>query len=227
VPADFDEVEFGSRRAVRASAADALFRRVRRPDGGDPPQPDPPTGSPARVAPVPGAPGRVAGDHRTGSGEGAGVEQAAGEPPARKPRVEKERDGKSVRKRGSKRRRAKRRAGKAPQNDAVRRDPAGGQQASPTGPGDAVLVPIDQWTKVMNQLGNLHEAGQQIAEARERAARAETEVVFLRERLKEMRAEIEVDRRRRPEEGTGRGRPAPEGQPPVGSDPNPGGPPAG
>ena len=40
---------------------------------------------------------------------------------------------------------------------------------------------------MINQLGNLHEAGQHLAEARERAARAETEAVFLRERLAEMR----------------------------------------
>ena len=58
-----------------------------------------------------------------------------------------------------------------------------------------VLVPLDQWTRVLNQLGNLHEAGQQVADARERAARAETETAFLRERLKEMRAELEVLKR--------------------------------
>ena len=52
-----------------------------------------------------------------------------------------------------------------------------------------LLVPIDAWNKMLTQLGNLHEAGQQLAEARERAARAETEVVFLRERLKELREE--------------------------------------
>jgi hypothetical protein len=38
------------------------------------------------------------------------------------------------------------------------------------------------------QLGNLHQAGQELAEARERAARAETEATFLRERLAELRA---------------------------------------
>ena len=52
-----------------------------------------------------------------------------------------------------------------------------------------MLVPVDAWNKMLNQLGNLHEAGQQLAEARERAAKAETESVFLRERLSEMRAE--------------------------------------
>jgi hypothetical protein len=53
---------------------------------------------------------------------------------------------------------------------------------------DVMIVPIDAWTKMLNQLGNLHEAGQQLAEARERAAKAETEVAFLRERLSELRA---------------------------------------
>lgn len=52
---------------------------------------------------------------------------------------------------------------------------------------DGVLVPVDTWTRVMDQLGNLHEAGQQLAEARERAARAETQVEFLREQLAEAR----------------------------------------
>ncbi len=44
---------------------------------------------------------------------------------------------------------------------------------------------------MINQLGNLHEAGQQLAEARERAARAETEARFLRERLADVRREME------------------------------------
>ena len=51
-----------------------------------------------------------------------------------------------------------------------------------------MIVPIDAWNKMLMQLGNLHEAGQQLAEARERAARAETETLFLREQLKELRA---------------------------------------
>ncbi|MFQ5557411.1 MAG: hypothetical protein ACE5GB_07885, partial [Acidimicrobiales bacterium] len=41
--------------------------------------------------------------------------------------------------------------------------------------------------------GNLHEAGQQLADARERAARAETEVTFLRERLAELRSRLPLD----------------------------------
>lgn len=57
-----------------------------------------------------------------------------------------------------------------------------------TPPPGTMLVPIDAWDKMLLQLGNLHQAGQQLAEARERAARAETEAVFLRERLAEMRA---------------------------------------
>ena len=56
-----------------------------------------------------------------------------------------------------------------------------------TPPPGTMLVPIDAWDKMLLQLGNLHEAGQQLAEARERAARAETEAAFLRERLAEMR----------------------------------------
>jgi hypothetical protein len=55
-------------------------------------------------------------------------------------------------------------------------------------PPGTMLVPIDAWDKMLIQLGNLHQAGQELAEARERAARAETEASFLRERLAELRA---------------------------------------
>ncbi len=62
----------------------------------------------------------------------------------------------------------------------------------------SILVPLDAWDRMMGQLGNLHEAGQQLADARERAARAETELEFLKERLRELRkraeeAELAVD----------------------------------
>ncbi len=57
-----------------------------------------------------------------------------------------------------------------------------------TPPPGTMVVPIEAWDKMLIQLGNLHEAGQQLAEARERAARAETEASFLRERLAELRA---------------------------------------
>ena len=53
-----------------------------------------------------------------------------------------------------------------------------------------MIVPVDAWNKMLSQLGNLHEAGQQLAAARERAAKAETEARFLRERLAEMRKEV-------------------------------------
>ncbi len=52
---------------------------------------------------------------------------------------------------------------------------------------DAVLVPVDEWSRILRQLGNLHDAGQQLAEARERAAKAETESTFLKERLRDAR----------------------------------------
>lgn len=56
-----------------------------------------------------------------------------------------------------------------------------------------MLVPLDAWNKMVMQLGNLHEAGQQLAEARERAAKAETEARFLKERLAELRARAEEE----------------------------------
>lgn len=51
-----------------------------------------------------------------------------------------------------------------------------------------MLVPLDTWTRILEQIGNVHEAGQQLAEARERAARAETENEFLRAQLADLKA---------------------------------------
>lgn len=68
----------------------------------------------------------------------------------------------------------------------------------PETPPGTMLVPIDAWDKMLLQLGNLHEAGQQLAEARERAAKAETEANFLRERLAEMRSDLAEARSAKP-----------------------------
>lgn len=72
---------------------------------------------------------------------------------------------------------------------AGRQTPVASQEETDPGPEppETMIVPVDAWNKMLNQLGNLHEAGQQLAEARERAAKAETEASFLRERLAEMR----------------------------------------
>ncbi len=67
-------------------------------------------------------------------------------------------------------------------------DPPASTDSVQTPPG-TMIVPIDAWNKMLNQLGNLHEAGQQLAAARERAVKAETEADFLRERLSELRRE--------------------------------------
>ena len=56
---------------------------------------------------------------------------------------------------------------------------------------ESLLVPLDAWNTVLNQLGNLHEASQQMAEARERAAKAEAEAEFLREKLKNTREQLD------------------------------------
>ncbi|MGB7861042.1 MAG: hypothetical protein WBM90_11140 [Acidimicrobiia bacterium] len=68
----------------------------------------------------------------------------------------------------------------------------------PDTPPGTMLVPIDAWDKMLLQLGNLHEAGQQLAEARERAAKAETEATFLRERLSELRDQVSREARETP-----------------------------
>ncbi len=65
------------------------------------------------------------------------------------------------------------------------------RESAPEVPSDAVLVPMDQWNRLLGQLGNIHEAGQQLAEARERMARAETENLFLKERIRDLRQRLE------------------------------------
>lgn len=50
-----------------------------------------------------------------------------------------------------------------------------------------MLVPLDTWTRILEQVGNVHEAGQQLADARERAARAETENEFLRTQIADLK----------------------------------------
>ena len=83
-------------------------------------------------------------------------------------------------------------------------DLASQDHPAPTEPPEgSMLVPLDAWNKMLNQLGNLHQAGQQLAEARERAAKAETEAVFLKERLADMRSELERLREARAEVDTG------------------------
>jgi hypothetical protein len=58
-----------------------------------------------------------------------------------------------------------------------------------------ILVPIDAWTRILEQVGHVHEAGQQLADARERAARAETENDFLKEQLRDLKAQKRSPRR--------------------------------
>ena len=58
-----------------------------------------------------------------------------------------------------------------------------------------MMVPIDAWTRILEQVGHVHEAGQQLADARERAARAETENDFLKEQLRDLKAQKRTPRR--------------------------------
>lgn len=71
-------------------------------------------------------------------------------------------------------------------------DPAPAPVPQPSAP-ESVLVPLDQWNRLLGQLGNVHEAGQQLAEARERMGRAETENVFLKERIRDLRTQLEPE----------------------------------
>lgn len=80
-------------------------------------------------------------------------------------------------------------------------------------PEGQMLVPLDAWERMLIQLGNLHEAGQQLADARERAAKAETEAGFLRERLAEFRAERDQLKERVGDFGRTQPEPAPVSAP--------------
>jgi gamma-glutamyltranspeptidase len=62
---------------------------------------------------------------------------------------------------------------------------------------ESLIVPLDAWNTVLNQLGNLHEASQLMAEARERAAKAEVESEFLREKLKNTREELNTFKKKK------------------------------
>ncbi|MEX2322499.1 MAG: helix-turn-helix domain-containing protein [Acidimicrobiia bacterium] len=100
----------------------------------------------------------------------------------------------------------------APQAASTSTPPA---RTGPTEDGTGMLVPRDAWDRLMDQLGNLHDAGVQLAEARERAARAETEAAFLRERLTELRTErddYKSKAERSPTSSTPAGEPEPFGE---------------
>jgi uncharacterized protein HemY len=60
-----------------------------------------------------------------------------------------------------------------------------------------LIVPLEAWQTVLNQLGNLHEANQLMAEARERAAKSEAEAEFLREKLINTREQLEESQKRK------------------------------
>lgn len=78
-------------------------------------------------------------------------------------------------------------SGRKPREAAA---PAPAPTAPPLGPDDeagTMVVPLDTWTRILDQLGNLHDAGQQLADARERAAKAETENEFLREQVRDLK----------------------------------------
>ena len=90
-----------------------------------------------------------------------------------------------------------------PLNKKTNQDSADIQEETPTEEiventgGDNLLVPIQAWENVLKQLGNLHEANQLMAESRERAAKAEAEAEFLREKLKNTRDELETTKKKR------------------------------
>ena len=90
-----------------------------------------------------------------------------------------------------------------PLNKKINQDSTDIQEETPTEEiventgGDNLLVPIQAWENVLKQLGNLHEANQLMAESRERAAKAEAEAEFLREKLKNTREELESSKKKK------------------------------
>jgi len=58
--------------------------------------------------------------------------------------------------------------------------------------GEDLIIPISAWEAILNQLGNIHEASQNMAEARERAAKAEAENEFLREKILNLKENLEI-----------------------------------
>lgn len=55
-----------------------------------------------------------------------------------------------------------------------------------------MLVPREAWQQVMDQLGHIHQAGRELAEAREEKAKAEVTVDFLRPQLEDLRSALEA-----------------------------------
>lgn len=68
---------------------------------------------------------------------------------------------------------------KAPRSAAANEPPPG-----------TVLVPLEAWQRALDQIAHLHEAGRELAEARAAAAKFETTSDFLRERVRELQAEL-------------------------------------
>ena len=67
--------------------------------------------------------------------------------------------------------------------------------SAPSWSDDVWPIPKDAWNKMLEQLGNLHEAGQQLAEIAAGKAKAETQVEFLRERVTDLLEQLEEARR--------------------------------
>ena len=65
---------------------------------------------------------------------------------------------------------------------------------APAGDGGGVLVPLEAWQQALEQLSHLHETARELAEAKAQAAKHETTSEFLRERVRELKDELEQAR---------------------------------
>ena len=83
------------------------------------------------------------------------------------------------------------------------------QHPAPSRSDEVLPIPKDAWNKMIEQLGNLFEAGRALATEAAARAKAETEVQFLRERVSDLEEQLEQSRRTQPALDFGSSTPSP------------------
>jgi hypothetical protein len=74
--------------------------------------------------------------------------------------------------------------------DAAAARDAGDAAAGPRQEGDAMLVRLSDWQRLMDQVGNVFELSRELADSSARAAKAETQAEFFRGRFQEERDRV-------------------------------------
>jgi len=119
-------------------------------------------------------------------------------------------------------------AGLTPPSTPPPTPPPSADHTAPSIPAGTLLVPVEAWNRMLDQLGNLHEAGRELAEARERAGRAEATAEFQAERrqiaeetLAQLQADLDVLRTAAENEPAPAAVPAPSPAPALPTEPVP------